>query len=637
MRHRLLTFAALVLFLLIIGPAVNAEAASGRVLVLDSKALVVRDIATGASLASVPIEGTPDLVVLTPDGRRAIVLDVYGDAKQVGTGGLTVVDLAEMRVLGRVPLKANPPANVAFGLPRVAGLNVITAAVHRWITPDSHWLVMPTPRVDNKKPELRAAPELVVVNLETGQRVGALALERSAALVHICSGGKKAVVVWARETPKNLPVVPAEAALVDIATATMSPRVTLAGDPRTVLATPESTTAIFLAGRLTPKKAPVVPASLQLLDLATGQAAAPMALEGAPASAQLSSDGAWLYLVDPGQPSSKREKNVDGRLHMFSTASGTIVATVPVGSGPGGLITDTEGGQAFLLSQRTPTAGTTPAGELRVLRGGEVVKTVLVGSAPEFVHTTDSRDRLYVISRDVVHVVGLPSFEVLGQMALGRPGGAALTGFDTTSDGQRAFALFALSSRLSVLDCAAFKHLASLPTGRGGIKFLKELGAMAASVGVGLVTPMYMAPVIYQPKAPNTDMAIGPDNKFVYVLNTQTNDITVVDARAATSLSRLPAAGGRVQMLPGGKRLAVVAQDAIHLIDTEQNVDAGDLKFERSLGLGLWVVLSADGHDGLVAGPMNGMFIDPTTGQVRAKLEFTGEIRHVVMLPVPKG
>jgi YVTN family beta-propeller protein len=253
---------------------------------------------------------------------------------------------------------------------------------------------------------------------------------------------------------------------------------------------------------------------------------------------------------------------------------------------------DDEGNQVFVLSDGEPSREKEKdvPGVLWVIRGAEIATRIGVGEDPLFLRVSPDRERLYVASEQALSVIDLPALSKLGDAAP-KPGGRSpLTGrakeLTVSSDGKRGYVLYDESSKLGILDLEKHQLVAELGTGRGGVKFGKFLGAMALSAasmgaaqyqagyaGIGYYSVYTVAPA-------NTALLLSGDEKHVYVLNTRSNDVTVVDTGTLLAVTKVGVGGAanRMELLPGGALVAVTTgEDTLHLIDTKTHQQISEL------------------------------------------------------------
>jgi YVTN family beta-propeller protein len=239
------------------------------------------------------------------------------------------------------------------------------------------------------------------------------------------------------------------------------------------------------------------------------------------------------------------------------------------------------------------------------------------------------RDKLYVVAPQAVGIVELPGL-ASHPMHLDRAKGAIL--YDDpgpvkelalSPDGTRAFVLYEQSSKLLVLDLDKEDSVAMVTTGRGGIKFMKALGAAAltaasyysaqqASANNGGGMFFYD---VYRIGQAVTSVVVRPDSRFVYVLNTQSGDVTAVDAATGAVVTKIAGGGHGLRMFPGGRRLAVLADDLLKLIDLDANQKGPELPMNNLRS----VVPTPDETGVLAVTDSEVVLLDAATGGVKAR------------------
>jgi len=85
-----------------------------------------------------------------------------------------------------------------------------------------------------------------------------------------------------------------------------------------------------------------------------------------------------------------------------------------------------------------------------------------------------------------------------------------------------------------------------------------------------------------------------PTASFAYALNTQTNDVTVVDVPTASVVSKEAAKGQSLALLPGGTKIAVLGEHEMRLFDTQTQLPGEPLHFEGAMRVSL--VFTKDGQ-----------------------------------------
>lgn len=544
----------------------RAQGATPRIFVLDEeeRSLTAVDMA-GSALKTATLQGSPKALVRTPDGRRLLVLD-RGPGKDAGDAGYQAKGKSAVTIVDSATLEIQSRVEMGWGLELAPMLG-----------PAGERLSVMCPGYVSRKPDESLPREIVTVDLASGQVVGRLALPRPVTAFFSTPDGKTAVILSARDKPKQTPPLPAELRFVDLAAPSLVETITLEGDPQK----------------------PV-----------------------------LSPDGKFVYLLDVGKPSGNVEKNVNGRLYIISVEARRLQTMTDVGSKPRGFVLDETGRQLLLLSDAPPKAGMRDrdrSGELRVIRGGEVLPVIKVGHNPGIIRAAPDGNRLFVVSEDGIAGLALPDLTPLATT----PSSNAFMGLVVvTPDGRRGFSL--LDEELKVYDLEAGKELAQIRTGRMGKRLLlateavvfTELSKRSGEQEAVRTGQSYYTYTEYSLKDTNPAIAARPDGKAVYALNRATMDVTIVDAENGTVVEKIGADGSQIRFLSGGAVALVVANSAIHQIDTASNKKLDDLaKGDFGKDQGFTVLeLSPDGKYGVAYGPQVVLFIDNSSGKPVATL-----------------
>jgi DNA-binding beta-propeller fold protein YncE len=546
-----------------------------RLFVLDGKAPAVHlvEANTGRVLQTAALTGQPTLLMATPDGSRLLILD-RGTGKDAGDRGwastgrssVTFVDAdTPLQVVGRVELGS--------------GLSLDHPAV---VSSDGRRVAVLCPGYQAKKAQERQPTELVVLDVATAKEVGRVALDRPPVAWF---GGAIGHRVYA------------------------------------------------LVPRPDPKEAPGGSASLVAVDLETGAAAGALPLDGDMTQLVPSPDGQRLYALDRGKPSGKAEKNVNGRIHVVSVEPFAPVTALDAGSGPRGAFFEESSKSLLVLSQASPAKGGDPLGQLLVVRGEKIEATVPLVASPLFLRRSPDGRLLCAVGEKALKVLALPSFASVRDVPI--EGAGTNWTSDTqpgppndlvvTPDGSRGLVTYENSSKLLVLDLNTGAKVGSVTTGRKGAKLAKMAEVTAINAGsyfsareaaIRSGDTMFSYDV-YGIRAASTGMTLRPDGRFAYVLNSQTNDVTVVDLVGVTAVDKVAVPGRELFSLPSGRLLAVVSPTTLSLLDTTSNAVAG--KWELP---GLLPLLLAPDRPGVVAvSEKSVLVLDPSTGQVSGRVD----------------
>jgi YVTN family beta-propeller protein len=554
--------------------AVSPQASLAYVLDSAGQTVTAIDLVGGKTTGSVSVGGREaigmfgraglDTLILTPDGSRLVRLDP-GAQKFTMRFGLHPQEKSSAAIIDTKTMQVATRVELGWGLSGYL------------LTPDRKVMVAMCSGYQSQKPEETLPSELVTMNLSTGQVLGRIALPRQPLVYLLSKDGATALVLYGQRLEKRVPSVPAEVQFINI------PRQSVAGK---------------------------------------------IVLDGAPDLPVLSATGEYLYLIEKGHPWGTPEKNINGRIHVVSVKGMKEEAVLDAGSNPSGVLTDVTAGQTLLLSNGDPIKGQKQVdGELRVIRGASIASVVKVAHTPQFIRVSPDRKRLYVICWDQLTAIDYESLREVSRM----PHAGFISELAFAPDGKLGFALHPASSKLSIVDLQAVKPVAAVNTGRGGVKFAKALGAAALTgagamaaygqaynmasttggYGVGYYRVFTVAPA-------NTQIAVKPDSAFVYVLNSQTNDVTVVNTSTSTVVDKIAASGPRLMFLNGSSVLAVPGRNSLHRIDTVTRKALPEIPFEKTL---VDVRLSPDGQTALALVDGSVFLLNGATGEVRTKLE----------------
>lgn len=554
-------------------PAVTAQARGPRALVLDQQARTLTALALpgGRVEQTATLQGTPTSLLRSADGQRLLVLD-RGEGRDAGDKGFQAKTRAAVTIVDGRTLAVRGRVELGWGLGPTAMLS------------------------------------------DAGDRLS---------VVGVGFTGRNAA-----ET------LPREVVTVDLAAAKVLSRIELPRPATAVLATPDGRTAVVLSAREEPRKAPVLPAELRFLDVTAGTITATVPLEGNPGGPVLTPDAQFLYLLDRGKPDDNGDKNVNGRLHAVSMATRAVQVT-DAGSRPLGLVLDERGRQLFLLSVSAPAKGTKNferPGELRYLRGGVPSAPIAVGGWPEQLEVSADGASLYVKRTSGLTRLSLPALKVEAQVEFP----LLATEMAVSRDGRRAYVLN--GEYFTTLDTQTGQKVEAVRTGRMGKK-------MFLALRVGLATEASRSEgerkaqregkssytyTEYSLREPRGTMALRPDGKAVYALNSQTSDVTVIDAERGVVLEKVPAGGFAVTFMPSAGVALVPSSDTVHVVDLATHQKQPDL-ITGSNGQFDQVDLSPDATMAVIAGAGGVFIVDATSGKPVGSMKAFGKAVDVAV------
>ncbi len=326
----------------------------------------------------------------------------------------------------------------------------------------------------------------------------------------------------------------------------------------------------------------------------------------------LYADGTHFYLLDEGKADKNPQKNRNGTVQVASLERGVLAGSLDAGRGPRGLYQDESGGQVFIPSEGPPGA---TEGELRVIRGDQLVATLKVAAKPKLL--VRERDVVYVVGEKAVTLVDPIALQVTATIPLARGSeglvddGDQPTELKVSPDGKRAFAHYGLQHKVATLDLEAKQAVGSAKTGRGGKKFLGNM--MGGLYGwAGMWAAGYSIWIHTQPSM----LAVRPDGRYAYAINNQTKDITVVDGTTGKSVEMIGGNGYSLELLKDGRSMLEVSDSELRLVDLERNVKTAEIPLSDLRGL----LFPPDRSVGVALAKQVVLLLDGATGKELARL-----------------
>jgi DNA-binding beta-propeller fold protein YncE len=536
--------------------AAYAQVHSPRVFVLDQGAPSVTavDLASGKTLQTAALEGSPSVLLRTRDGKRLLVLD-RGTGKDAGEAGFQAKTKSSLTIVDAA--KFAPQARIELG----AGLE------------DS------------------------VMLSDGGDR-----------LAVICPG-------YVGKRPEDN--LPRELVIVDVAAGQVSGRVPLARPAAAFFATPDGKTAVVLAQRGKPKQTPEPAAELRIIDLRTATSVATLTFDGDPRDPVLSPDGKYVYLLDRGHPSGNPDKNVNGRLHVISLESRKVENAYDVGSKPRGLVLDETAQQLLLVSDGTPVKGQkNRPGELRAIRGARIVGPVATVPSPEYIRATADGKRLFAVSWSAVTTLNSQDLSQVAEMRehyLGEEFALSPDGRRAFAVAQQNLYTYDLENGTQldkvVTGRMGSRIFAAVTAAADTANSKADARREAEQKG-----QTYYTYTEYSVRDPNQSIAVRPDSKTVYVVNRQTSDLTIVDAETGHTIEKVGADGSAVHFMSGAGIALVMDDGAVHAVDLTTNKKLDDLASGSDYSF-KFPEISADGKYAVINAGAGVLLVDGTGGQ----------------------
>jgi YVTN family beta-propeller protein len=498
----------------------------------------------------------------------------------VKPASVTVVDSESLKTLGTIPLGPNPSYAV--------------------IGPQNRYLYVLHNGVLNPSGELpKVASELSILDTYSRELVKMVPVGWNAAKLSFSKDDRYLLCFSVgRAGKKKVEPLPASVTVIDTATNKLEADLSAGRLGKQILFTGDASRIFVLSrGEESKKKSaePPVKPALTIFSLDSEGPLAVIELPHEPAGMALSEDEKWLYVLDVGNPSKKKAKYRDGEVHVVDLATMKLAGDHNLGTFPRNLRVDANTDTLTVLAQ---VSVKDRHGKLYQFRGNQLIRTGDLGETPMSVRRFPGRPGLFVMSHDAISFLPdegplASSFIALNpkNKIVGYPGEtlylpAQNKVFFTLLNwyGGGTF-LFLPTSKVALVDLNSQKMDHVITTGRGGIKFAKTMGAIALSAALSYMSysagysmarstgSSYFFYNVYAFKMspPNLSLAASPDGKFVYVLNTFSDDVTIINSEDGSVLDKIAVGGScrRIQITPGGRYVCAYASKKVTLIDTQ--------------------------------------------------------------------
>jgi hypothetical protein len=344
----------------------------------------------------------------------------------------------------------------------------------------------------------------------------------------------------------------------------------LAQSPQIISLTENQKSVVLVyAGEESSKSEKSLPARVEFLDAQSLETRSTLSLPGPAADVQWSKDRSLLYVLDAGVDEKKPEKARPGHVYVIDLAEARLAAKLEIGIAPSPLLWDPRKQVFYILT--VPQKAKSASRTLMVLEGERIIKNLKLAKEPFSIVPAPDWSSYYILDESGITIVDGEISRIDGAIPLSPPPKSLLF-LESTSN---AYVLHPNSSKVTAVDLKAQKVIASITTGRGGMKFANFLGAVAATTLSGIAAQAqarlrgqsYYSYTVYTVADAQTDALVSSDGKTAYIYNSQTNDVTVVDT--STHKNVLMFAGGSDGLfLVNGRKSLAAWGGGLTLVDT---------------------------------------------------------------------
>lgn len=299
----------------------------------------------------------------------------------------------------------------------------------------------------------------------------------------------------------------------------------------------------------------------------------------------ISKDQNWLYLFDPSEKSKKFEKSRDGRIFVVDLNTGKLAASHNLGNQPSLLLRNPSNGNLSAIKTKFPKENQI---QISGLNGIHIYPQVILNSKADMFVQSEASGGLYAIDKRLITFVPDSVGSTWQQKEL-KPLQDRIVFFKQLPSKGR-IAVFSGSNEYGIIDGVGSQIINTGYTGRAGIRAAKVLGQTILSVGVSLTGSFLLGQPYFffagtQPTF--SSCLTRADDEYLYVLNTSSNDVTVINTDNGLVFDKIPVglSCSGMALTPDGTYLFALSPYKITVINTETNKKYDEIKLETSLGV----------------------------------------------------
>lgn len=254
-------------------------------------------------------------------------------------------------------------------------------------------------------------------------------------------------------------------------------------------------------------------------------------------------------------------------------------------------------GRIFVL-----TGAPKKPGRLLRVKGTEVVEEYAVPSEPGVIRLLDDGSRALVQGRDEMVILELSPG---GKSLPAGPSPAGSMGTIVSADGRRVFVASMPGNsccRITAIDAKTAQEIASFTGGSAGVRAAQKIVAAGLSLATLATARTTGTWSIYTPRgrmAGASPLVFGPGEKHVYVADTQSGYVTVVDAESGKRVTNIEAGAGLTSLYaaPEPNAVAAATDEGLTIIDAESH------QVRARIALPIRLELTPDGRHFVAFGP----------------------------------
>lgn len=296
-------------------------------------------------------------------------------------------------------------------------------------------------------------------------------------------------------------------------------------------------------------------------------------------------DQNWLYLLDPGRKHNNKEIARNSEILSIDLRSGKLAECLDLGSTQSLMVQNPYNGIVTIINVKYPTKDQI---QISRLDSTKITQIVINSKANEF-HITAKPSGIIAIEGGQLTLIPDTVDNTYHLVDLKTLGVGEILSFSQLPIKGRSL-VFLLNNKYGIIDENWNKIINTGVIGREGVIAAKTFGNIMLSAGLGFTASVLsgnLSIVEVGTKPTFVMLEVRPDEEYIYILNTKSNDVTIINTENGIVLDKIPVGAycSGISLTSDGKYILALSGNKLTVINTDINKIHAEIKIEKTLGL----------------------------------------------------